>query len=154
MRRYITREDAVFAACKVLDKFGGCKMGPLCPDAGCCEVRDIIDTFPMIEIPEKHGKLIEAEKQIIELKAAIEELKKIPSEDDFVKRLVKETKKLYKHEKEKTEVIRQILYKVGREDAEAELDAWIEDRQKPLVSIEKADDVIAQGGRKIINNHE
>lgn len=78
----------------------------------------------------------------------------IPSEDDFVKRLVKETKKLYKHEKEKTEVIRQILYKVGREDAEAELDAWIEDRQKPLVSIEKADDVIAQGGRKIINNHE
>ena len=61
MRRYITREDAVFAACKVLDKFGGCKMGPLCPDAGCCEVRDIIDKFPMIEIPEKHGKLIEAE---------------------------------------------------------------------------------------------
>ena len=61
MRRYITREDAVFAACKVLDKFGGCKMGPLCPDAGCCEVRDIIDTFPMVEIPEKHGKLIEAE---------------------------------------------------------------------------------------------
>ena len=62
MRRYITREDAVFAACKVLDKFGGCKMGPLCPDVGCCEVRDIIDTFPMIEIPEKHGRLIDADK--------------------------------------------------------------------------------------------
>ena len=76
----------------------------------------------------------------------------IPSEDDFVKRLVKETKKLYKHEKEKTEVIRQILYKVGREDAEAELDAWIENRQKPLVNIENAADVIADGGRKIINN--
>lgn len=103
---------------------------------------------------ETEQKLIEAEKQIIELKAAIEELKKIPSEDDFVKRLVKETKKLYKHEKEKTEVIRQILYKVGRLDAEAELDAWIEDRQKPLVNIERATDVIANGGRKIINNHE
>ena len=61
MRRYITREDAVFAACKVLDKFGGCKMGPLCPDVGCREVRDIIDAFPIIEIPEKHGRLIDAD---------------------------------------------------------------------------------------------
>lgn len=61
MRKYLTREDAVFATCKVLDKFGGCKMGPLCPDVGCCEVRDIIDTFPMIEIPENHGKLIDAD---------------------------------------------------------------------------------------------
>ena len=61
MRRYITREDAVFAACKVLDKFGGCKMGPLCPDVGCSEVRDIIDTFQMIEIPDKHGRLIDGD---------------------------------------------------------------------------------------------
>ena len=61
MRRYITREDAVFAACKALDKFGGCKMGALCPDVGCREVRDIIDTFQMIEIPEKHGRLIDAD---------------------------------------------------------------------------------------------
>lgn len=64
MNRYIKREDAVFAACKVLDKFGGCKMGPLCPDVGCCEVRDIIDAFPMIEIPEKHGRLIDASEKI------------------------------------------------------------------------------------------
>lgn len=66
MRRYITREDAVFAACKVLDKFGGCKMGPLCPDVGCREVRDIIDTFQMIEIPEKHGRLIDADAVSLE----------------------------------------------------------------------------------------
>lgn len=57
MSRYIKREDAVFAACKVLDKFGGCKMGPLCPDVGCSEVRDIINTFNMIEIPDQHGRL-------------------------------------------------------------------------------------------------
>ena len=61
MNRYIKREDAVFAACKVLDTFGGCKMGPLCPDVGCCEVRDIIDAFPMIEIPEKHGRCVDAD---------------------------------------------------------------------------------------------
>lgn len=80
--------------------------------------------------------------------------KDIPSEDDFVERLVKETKHLYKHEKDKTDVIRKILYNLHRYDAEAELDAWIEDRQKPLVNIERATDVIANGGRKIINNHE
>lgn len=55
INRYIKREDAIFAACKILDKFGGCKMGALCPDVGCSEVRDIIDTFPMIEIPNQHG---------------------------------------------------------------------------------------------------
>ena len=63
MSRYIKREDAVFAACKVLHQFGGCKMGPLCPDGGCSEVRDIIDTFPMIEIPEKHGRMIDADSK-------------------------------------------------------------------------------------------
>ena len=61
MSRYIKREDAVFAACKVLHQFGGCKMGPLCPDNGCSEVRDIIDTFQMIEIPKRHGRLIDAD---------------------------------------------------------------------------------------------
>ena len=45
MAKYIKREDAVFAACKVLDKFGGCKMGELCPDVGCAEVRDIVDQY-------------------------------------------------------------------------------------------------------------
>ena len=49
---------------------------------------------------------------------------------------------LYKHEKSKTEVIRQILYKVGRSDAEEELDAWIEGREyKPSINI--AGDYIA-----------
>lgn len=42
---YLKRDDAVFAACRVLDKFGGCKMGPLCPDVGCSEVRDIVDEY-------------------------------------------------------------------------------------------------------------
>jgi hypothetical protein len=58
-----------------------------------------------------------------------------PTEDDFVKRLVKETKNLYKHERSKTEVIRQILYKLGRADAEAELDAWIEGKEKKTTSM-------------------
>ena len=97
-------------------------------------------------------ELIDAEKQIDELKATIEDLNNKSSEDEFVKRLVRETKNLYKHEKEKIEVIRQILYKLGRTDAEAELDALIESKEKPLVKIEKAADVIADGGKKVIKN--
>ena len=69
------------------------------------------------------------DKCIKELKAENERLKAVKTEDDFVRRLVRETKNLYKHEKNKTEVIRQILYKVGRSDAEEELDAWIEERE-------------------------
>lgn len=67
--------------------------------------------------------------RIKELEEENERLKSIKTEDDFVRRMVHETKKLYKHEKGKIEVVRQILYKVGRGDAEEELDAWIEGRE-------------------------
>lgn len=76
MSRYMKREDAVFAACKVLDKFGGCTMGPACPDVGCREVRDIIDAFQMIEIPEKHGRLIDADALRQSIKESIDECNK------------------------------------------------------------------------------
>ena len=75
------------------------------------------------------------DKRIKELEAEIARLRG-KTEDDFVKRLVRETKHLYKHEKDKIEVIRQILYKVGRNDAEEELDAWIEGREyKPSINV-------------------
>lgn len=75
------------------------------------------------------------DKRIKELEEENERLKTVKTEDDFVKRLVRETKNLYKHEKDKIEVIRQILYKVGRSDAEEELDAWIEGREyKPSLN--------------------
>lgn len=80
-------------------------------------------------IEQLEKKVKEDEAHIKQLEAEIERLKQQPSEDNFVRRLVKETKNLYKHEKAKTEVIRQILYKVGRSDAEAELDAWIEGKE-------------------------
>ena len=53
MSEYIKREDAVFAACKVLEKFGGCKMGELCPDVGCSEVRDIVDQYICEDVVER-----------------------------------------------------------------------------------------------------
>ena len=76
------------------------------------------------------------DQRIKELEEDNVRLKEVKTEDDFVKRLVDETKCLYKHEKEKIEVIRQILYKVGRSDAEEELDAWIEGREyKPSINV-------------------
>ena len=88
------------------------------------------------EIAKRDSRIAELEELLSALDSEIAELKNVLTEDNFVKRLVKETKNLYKHEQSKTEVIRQILYKVGRTDAEAELDAWIVGKEHiPSVSI-------------------
>lgn len=83
--------------------------------------------------------------RIKELECEITQLRAVRKEDDFVKRLVRETKNLYKHEKDKIEVIRQILYKVGRTDAEEELDALIEGREyAPSLNVQ---------GDYVVNKH-
>ena len=57
MDEYIKKSDAVFCACKVLDKFGGCTMGAFCPDSGCREVREEFDKLPAADVkPVVHGK--------------------------------------------------------------------------------------------------
>lgn len=57
MVEYITKSDAVFCACKVLDKFGGCTMGAFCPDSGCIEVREEFDKLPAADVkPVVRGK--------------------------------------------------------------------------------------------------
>lgn len=101
------------------------------------------------------------DERIKELEAENERLRAVKKEDDFVKRLVKETKNLYKHEKEKMEVIRQILYKVGRFDAEAELDAYIEGKNKPTLQnilnlelVQKKETNIDKNFGPNIDNHD
>jgi len=69
------------------------------------------------------------DKRIKELEAEVEALSSIPKEDDFVERFVEETKRFYKHERKKADAIRQIMIKVGRLDAEAEIDAWMDGKQ-------------------------
>lgn len=55
--KYISNSDAVFAACRVLTKFGSCSMGPFCPDSGCREVREVINSVPSADVVEvRHGK--------------------------------------------------------------------------------------------------
>lgn len=111
-----------------------------------------LDKSRIKEIDKWHGLYDQDENKIVELAADnakkdreirvlkqqdLERHRKLPTADDFVKRLVKEAKKLYKHDNDKIEVIRQILYNLGCIEAEAELDAWIEGREyKPSVNVE------------------
>lgn len=88
--------------------------------------------------------------------------KKNPTADDFVKRLVSKAKKLYKHDKGKLEVIRQMLYNLGCVEAEAELDACIEGKEyKPMniegdyvvnKNVENEVNGVAKGATGIITN--
>lgn len=73
------------------------------------------------------------DKRIKELEAKVEALSNIAKEDDFVERFVDETKRFYKHERKKADAIRQIMIKVGRLDAEAEIDAWMDGKQTKVV---------------------
>ena len=64
MVEYITKSDAVFCACKVLDKFGGCKMGVFCPDSGCIEVREEFNKLPAADVrPVVRGKWMNEERE-------------------------------------------------------------------------------------------
>ncbi len=89
------------------------------------------------ELMSFQEQIVKRDIRIKELEEENAKLKSIKTEDEFVKRLVREAKKLYKHEKDKIEVVRQMLYNLGRSDAEEELDAWIEGREyKPSFHID------------------
>ena len=57
MSDYILRSDAVFWGCKLLDKYGACKMGPRCPDVCCSEIIDHFSDVPAADVqPVVHGE--------------------------------------------------------------------------------------------------
>lgn len=144
----MTQKEAII---KALEKLGGkAKMSEICKLAksigdfsgsndASATIRNCIYKHPQDFLSSEqkdYWQLVSYQEEIAcrdrrikELEEENSRLKVKKTEDDFVKRLVRETKHLYKHEKDKIEVIRQILYKVGRNDAEEELDAWIEGRE-------------------------
>ena len=97
------------------------------------------------EIANLKQTISELRVQLAEKDNAIEELKKVKTEDDFVKRLLKETKKKFKYNKDGADIVRQILDKMGYSDAEAELEAWMDGREKPTISV---------SGDFVMNKHE
>lgn len=153
----MTQKEAIIEALKRLG--GKAKMGIICrvaieigdfsgskkPDA---TIRNCIYTHPKDflksdekdcwQLPSYQEDIAARDQRIKELEAEVEALKSIPKEDDFVARFVEETKRFYKHERKKADAIRQIMIKVGRSDAEAEIDAWMEGKKvKVIKKVEK-----------------
>lgn len=90
------------------------------------------------ELVSYQEELAKRDLRIKELMEENELLKAVKTEDDFVERFVEETKRFYKHERKKADAIRQIMIKVGRQDAEAEIDAWMDGKQtKVAKNVEK-----------------
>lgn len=81
--------------------------------------------------------------QLAEKDEIIEQLQRVPTEDAFVERMLKVTKTMFKYERGKADGIRQVMTKMGRDDAEADLDAWIEGR-RPQARI-KTDKIEVRG---------
>ena len=104
------------------------------------------------ELVSYQEELAKRDLRIKELMEENELLKAVKTEDDFVERFVEETKRFYKHERKKADAIRQIMIKVGRRDAEADIDAWIEGREyKSSVNVQ-GDFVMNKSVEHEVNN--
>ena len=104
------------------------------------------------ELPSYQEELASRDARIKELEAEVERLKAIPTEDDFVKKLIKATKTQFRFKRDEADAVRQVMDKLGRSDADADLTAWMERRESnPTVTIDKLE--IRQGGTNIDKNY-
>lgn len=86
------------------------------------------------EIASLKQEINDLKNQLLEKDRTIEDLKTVKTEDDFVKRLLKETKKMFNHERSKAVGISQLLDKMGRCNDFEDLDAWIEGRERRAIT--------------------
>lgn len=92
-------------------------------------------------------------KQIEQLEAEVASLKLLDTEDTFVERVVKETKRQFKHRRNEAESIRLILERLGHKEAEQELDTWIEGREKSATTTENHQIFNAGSTAQFIGDH-
>lgn len=97
--------------------------------------------FDFKSTPNVEGswELISYQEEIADLKAqlteqnkVIEEQKKVPTEDDFIQRLLEKLKTVWKDEKKTINEIRKMLDALGRSDVVADLDSYLESKNKKL----------------------
>ena len=86
------------------------------------------------EIARRDRRIAELEAMLIAKSEEIAALRNVPTEDDFVKKFVKETKHFFKHDRKKADTVRQIMIKVGRVDADKDLDSWIDGKEQPTAA--------------------
>lgn len=82
------------------------------------------------ELVSYQEEIAERDKEIARLKAEVERLKAVKTEDDFVRRLVNATKNLFGINRKHADYVRQVLSKLGRDEEQEELLAWIERKEQ------------------------
>lgn len=89
---------------------------------------------------EGSWELVSYQEEVENLKAiiteqnkVIEEQKKVSTEDDFIQRLLEKLKTVWKDEKKTINEIRKMLDALGRSDAVAELDSYLESKNKKSI---------------------
>ena len=89
------------------------------------------------ELLSYQEEIASRDKRIKELEEENAQLKSIKTEDAFVEKMLKETKKRFKHESERNKAVAvsQILAWAGREDASENLDEWLEGKEKPFIAV-------------------
>ena len=85
------------------------------------------------EIASRDSRIAELEELVTAQDKEIAELKKQPTEDSFVKRMVSATKNLFGINRKHADYVRQVLLKLGRDEEQEELLAWIERREQKTV---------------------
>lgn len=85
------------------------------------------------EIASRDSRITELEELVTAQDKEIAELKKQPTEDSFVKRMVSATKNLFGINRKHADYVRQVLLKLGRDEEQEELLAWIERREQKTV---------------------
>lgn len=107
------------------------------------------------ELVSFQEEIASRDKRIKELEEENSRLKTIKTEDAFVEKMLKETKKRFKHESERNKAVAvsQILAWAGREDASENLDDWLEGREKPFIAV-NGDYVVSKHVENEIDNIE
>lgn len=85
------------------------------------------------EIASRDSRIAELEELVTAQDKEIAELKKQSTEDSFVKRMVSATKNLFGINRKHADYVRQVLLKLGRDEEQEELLAWIERREQKTV---------------------
>ena len=107
------------------------------------------------ELVSYQEEIASRDKRIKELEEENARLKSIKTEDAFVEKMLKETKKRFKHESERNKAVAvsQILAWAGREDASENLDEWLEGKEKPFIAV-NGDYVVSKHVENEIDNVE
>lgn len=107
------------------------------------------------ELVSYQDEIASRDKRIKELEEENSRLKTIKTEAAFVEKMLKETKKRFKHESERNKAVAvsQILAWAGREDASENLDEWLEGKEKPFIAV-NGDYVVSKHVENEIDNVE